>query len=155
MTKAFLRGGHGVGGAGREWNTMAWSRFLYRKGWSQQGPHESDLGMGIHLLCWQSRREAEVIWGREVTWVQSLLTQGGWQDMQEGASQLLPDFWFSLVLSVKSERSKYPVRGASFGPSAGFSSSPCPRARKEPAAQSGGAAGQALNTAGLLQMLRH
>ena len=44
----------------------------------------------MHLLG--AQEEVEVIWGREVTLVQYLLTQGcGW-DIQETASQLQLDF---------------------------------------------------------------
>ena len=151
MTKALERSGHGVGAAGQEWNTAAWSRFLTeRDAGVSSGPHKSDFGHGDTFTVLAVQEEAEVIWGREVTWVQSLLTQGGWQDIQEGASQLLPDFWFSLVLFAKSERSNILSEAAAspLVPLLGFLQPLALGQEKSQQRSLVGAAGQALNAAG-------
>ena len=83
-----------------------WTRLLTaRDAGVSSGHHESDFGQGGTFTVLAVQEEAEVIWGREVIWFQCLLTQGGWQGIQEGASQLLPVSRFSLVLFAKSERS--------------------------------------------------
>ena len=94
--------------------------------------------------------QEEAIWGREVTWVKSLLTQGGRQDIQEGASQLLPDFWFSLVLFAESERSNILSEAAAspLVPLLGFLQPLALGQEKSQQRSLVRAAGQALNTAG-------
>lgn len=151
MTKVLEWSGHGVRGAGQIWNTAEWSRFLTeRDAGVGSGHHESDFGLGDTFTVLAVQEEAEVIWGREVTWVKGLLTQGGWQDIQEGASQLLPDFWFSLVLFAESERSNILSEAADspLVPLLGFLQPLALGQEKSQQRSLVRAAGQALNTAG-------
>ena len=126
-----------------------WSRFLTeRDAGVGSGHHESDFGLGD--TCTVLAVQEEAIWGREVTWVKSLLTQGGRQDIQEGASQLLPDFWFSLVLFAESERSNILSEAAAspLVPLLGFLQPLALGQEKSQQRSLVRAAGQALNTAG-------
>lgn len=128
-----------------------WTRLLTAKDAGvSSGHHESDFGHGGTFTVLAVQEEAEVIWGREVMWLQCLLTQGGWQGSQEGASKLLPVSWFSLVLFAESERSNSLSEAAAspLVPLLGFLQ---PLALGQEGSQPRslvGAAGQALNTAG-------
>lgn len=128
-----------------------WTRLLTeRNARVSSGHHAFDFGHGGTFAVLAVQEEAEVIWGREVIWFQCLLTQGGWQGIQEGASQLLPDSWFSLVLFAKSERSNI-LSEAAAAPLVPLLGSLHPLALGQEKSQQRslvGAAGHALNPAG-------
>lgn len=112
---------------------------------------ERDGGViGGHHGTWGMEICLPVIWGRKVTWVQYLLTQGCLDNTQQRVSQAPRDFQFSLVLLAESERSNIlsGTVASSLVPLLGFLQPLGLRQERSQQHSLLGAAGQALNTAG-------